>query len=138
MKLDSVKDVLMKVETLSKTILSTTKKTEIVKAFEGLKCLATGECICDTCPSWDKNTFIVFEFGRCLVPSRFLQLVKEKHAKTKRWVYIKPLYKELFDIVYQDLHPDENVIHSSGNVEDQICKYKLSLDLIKNITNKNK
>lgn len=89
-------------------------------------CLLRGECVCDLCETWDKNVFIVFELGRCLVPARFLQLVKERHYNSKRWSYVQPLYTELFNTMYSDVSPNEPVIHSSGDVEDQSCMYQLS------------
>ena len=124
-KVETVKELISEVEHLSNIILLSSRKVEIIKSFKRLMCLLRGECICDICKSWDKNVFIVFELGRCLVPSRFLQLVKERHATTKRWSYIQPLYKELYDTMNEDISPNEPIIHSSGDVEDQTCIYKL-------------
>ena len=71
----------------------------------------------------------MYEFGRCLVPSRFLQLVKEVHLKSKRWDYIKPLYRDLYSNMYEDLLPDTDVF-SNGDVENQKCGFVLSSDLL--------
>ena len=57
------------------------------------------------CPEWGKHDFLVMETGRCLVPSRFLQLIIERHLNTKRWAYIQPLYNELFKELNSDILP---------------------------------
>jgi len=125
-KVDSINDAIEKANTLYEIILLSRRKREIIKAFKDLLCLITGKCICDMCESWDKNTYIVFEFGRCFVPSRLMQLIKERHFGTKRWEYIQPMYAQLYETVYEDLDPTSGVIHSSGVMEDQACAYKLS------------
>lgn len=131
----SVKELLNEVNKLSRTILLSSNKTDITKAFKRLMCLLTGQCVCDICKTWDTNVFLLFEFGRCLVPPRFMQLVKERHYNTKRWNYVLPLYMELFNTIYEDISPDTEVIHSSGDMEDQACMYSLSDKLKKQAIN---
>lgn len=116
-------------QALSSTILLSRRRPEITQAFASLRCLITGECICDACDTWD--TRIVYEFGRCLVPSRFLQLVKEAHITTPRWAYVQPLYADLFAALYEDLAPEGGVLHSGGTLEDQACAYTLSARTIR-------
>jgi hypothetical protein len=130
LKLASIDAMTKEVENLSQIILTSTKKKEITNAFDALKCIITGQCICDLCETWNKDINIVFEFGRCLVPPRFMQLVKERFYKTIRWNYVKPLYSDLYSTLYDDLDPEKDVIHSSGNIEDQVCMYKLSPQLV--------
>lgn len=125
-KAKSVKEVLSEVEQMSQTVLLSTRKIEITKAFKRLICLTSGQCVCDICDTWDKDLFIVFELGRCLVPPRFMQLCKERHYGTKRWAYIEPFYKALYKSLYADIDPDNEIIHSSGTYEDQKCIYQLS------------
>jgi hypothetical protein len=128
-KINSLDEVYKKINALQKVILLSKKKTDIVKAFKDITCIITGKCVCESCPEWDKETFVVYEFGRCLVPSRFLQLVKEVHLKSKRWDYIKPLYRDLYSNMYEDLLPDTDVF-SNGDAENQKCGFKLSSDLL--------
>ena len=66
------------------------------------------------------DTDFTFEYVRCLLPSRFFQLVKELHVDTRRWSYIQPLYRQLLAKVYEDLHPDVPVV-SSGELENLRC-----------------
>lgn len=98
-QLKTYKDTVSKVEQLSKVLLASTKKKELLSAFEDAKCIITGRCICDMCASWEKDTYVVYEFGRCLFPSRFFQLLKERHFKTRRWEYVGPAYKDLYDTI---------------------------------------
>ena len=124
-RFSSVADVSKESKRLQDIILFSKTKREITKAFEGLKCLITGRCICDLCPEWDKDTYIVYEFGRCIIPSRFLQLIKEVHVKSKRWSYIQPLYRELYQILYEDLISDTNM--SNGELENIKCGHSTSI-----------
>lgn len=120
-KQESIDGLVKEIKHLSKILLTSHNKDKLTKAFSRIKCLVTGNCICDMCPTWDKNIYVVYEFGRCLVPSRLFQLIKETHYKTKRWEYILPLYRDLYDTIYEDINPDTGIIHSSGNMEDQPC-----------------
>ena len=92
---------------------------EIVRAFARLKCIVNGRCVQLSNKAFDGTDF-TFEYVRCLLPSRFFQLVKELHVDTRRWSYIQPLYRELLAKVYEDLHPDVPVV-SSGELENQRC-----------------
>ena len=130
-KIDKVKDLVKQVESLSKTILLSTNKRDITRAFDKLKCIITGSCICNTCDTWDKDVYIVYELGRCLVPTRFFQLVKERHYKSPRWAYIQELYRDLYMTVNDDILPETGVFHSSGTTEDQKCMYSISDNLKK-------
>ena len=126
----SIEEVIKKTESLSNIILFSNDKDKIIKAFETLKCIITGKCICDLCETWDKNIFVVFEFGRCLCPPTFLQLIKAKYIKTDKWNYIQPLYKDLYDTLYEDIKPDTYDIASLVEENESICKYKLSHSLV--------
>lgn len=128
--LKTVDDMVRKVEELSQTILVSTRKAEIVKAFKTLECIIKGPCLCDTCDSWGE-LMLTHEFGRCFVPSRFFQLVKDRHQPSKRWdAYVQELYTSLFRTIYDDIDPSNNnkVIHSEF---DQECVYKLPPSLVK-------
>ena len=70
--------------------------------------IATGE---------ESTSVFVYEMGRFLVTSRDMQKIKEIHAKTARWTYMKPLYAMLYNDLYVDLSPDEDVL-SNGELED--------------------
>lgn len=129
-KFKSVKEVIKKTEQLSNIILLSNNKDKIIKAFETLKCIITGKCICYLCETWDKNIFVVFEFGRCLCPPTFFQLIKAKYIKTDKWSYIQPLYKDLYDTLYEDINPDTYDMASLEEENESICKYKLSHSLV--------
>ncbi len=128
-KLNSVDKVHKEVSKLQKAILLSKKKSEITIGFKGLICIITGKCVCDLCKEWDRDTYLVYEFGRCLVPTRFMQLVKELHFKSKRWEYVRPMYRELYSILYEDLNPDTEVM-SNGDMENQKCRYELPKGLM--------
>lgn len=138
-KYKSVKEVVKEVSEIHKVLLLSKNKKNIIKGFQKALCIATGQCVCDLCPKWDKNIFIVFEFGRCMFPSRFFQLVRDAHMKSPRWeAYVKDLYTVLFNTLYEDLLPStESNIHSLEQ-ESQKCSYSLdprlvqqAIDLIK-------
>ena len=134
-KFKSVEEVIKKTEQLSNIILLSNDKDKIIKAFETLKCIITGKCICDLCETWNKNIFVVFEFGRCLCPTRFLQLIKAKYIKTDKWIYIQPLYKDLYDTLYEDINPSTDDIASLEEENKSICKYRLSSGLVNKTMN---
>jgi len=130
-ELKSIKSVYEALDSCMETVLISTKKKDITNAISNIKCICTGKCICDLCPEWGKDDYIVMETGRCLVPSRFMQLIVEKHLNTKRWVYIKPLYTDLFNELYSDILPSVVNQESNDGMEDQKwCTYKLSPALI--------
>jgi hypothetical protein len=129
-KFKTVEQVIKKAEQLSNIILFSNDKDKIIKAFAIIKCIITGSCICDICKTWDKNIFVVYEFGRCLFPTRFLQLIKAKYIKTDKWSYIQPLYKDLYDTLYEDIKPDTYDMASLVGENESICKYKLSNSLV--------
>ena len=64
----------------------------------------------------------MYEFGRCLVPTRIMQLIKERHHGSDRWTYVQPLYAQLYAALYEDLDPTKGVF-SNGALEDQACDY---------------
>jgi hypothetical protein len=130
-QLKSINQVIKTIEKLSKNILFSTDKTKITNSFNIIGCIIKGNCICDLCDTWDKNTFVVFEFGRCLIPSHFLQLVKATHFRTERWLWIKPLYDELYKTLFEDILPDTTDIASIEQESLTMCKYKLSAETIK-------
>lgn len=129
-KSKSLAELFQKVEKLTNILLLSTSRKELQLAFEELKCIVQGDCICDTCPEWDPDTFIVYEFARCLIPSRVFQLIKERHASTSRWKWMKKYYTSLYTTVYEDLSPHTGNM-SNGDMEDQSCKYKLNKNTIK-------
>lgn len=103
-----------------RTILLSSNRRDITRAFRGLECLVRGKCICDMCPGWPDDVGILYEFERCLVPTRFLQLIKARHIHTKRWEYVQPLYASLFQTVMQDVLPDTPFAADEG---DTRCPY---------------
>jgi hypothetical protein len=137
-ELSTPKKVYKALDACMELVLISTKKNEIVNAFKRMQCILVGKCICDACPEWEKNhgpddiPLLVMETGRCLVPSRFMQLVIDKHLPTKRWSYIQPLYTELFNELYSDILPTIESPISNGELEDQKwCNHKISPTLIK-------
>ena len=89
-------------------IYTATHKSELLEAFKELYQLATGS---------DFTGIFVFEMGRFIVTTRDMQKIKEKHAKTRRWTYVKPLYSMLYKDLYVDLDPESGVM-SNGELED--------------------
>ena len=86
-KLKTPAAVRARVEQLTAVILTSTRKRELTRAFAELECIVVGKCICDMCPEWDNSVDLVFEYSRCLVPTRVLQLVKARHQHSDRWTY---------------------------------------------------
>ena len=128
----SLKAVYKALDNCMETILISNKKKEITIALQNIQCILVGKCICEMCPKWGKHDFLVMETGRCLVPSRFMQLIIERHLNTKRWVYIQPLYNELFKELNSDILPSIEKQESNDEMEDQKwCTFKLSPNLIK-------
>ena len=62
-KIKSLDKVYKEVDRLQKVILFSKKKNEITNAFKDLTCIISGKCVCESCPEWDKDTFVVYEFG---------------------------------------------------------------------------
>ena len=119
MKIETPKDMAAEVDALQQTVLFSRRKEEIVRAFDRLKCIVNGRCVQLSNKAFDDTDF-TFEYVRCMLPSRFFQLVKELHIDTRRWAYIQPLYRELLAKVYEDLNPDVPVV-SSGEIENKRC-----------------
>jgi hypothetical protein len=137
-KVKSIKELEELVNNLHKVIILSGNKREITKAFKHLECLATGACICDLCPEWDKNTYILYEFSRCIIPSKIFQLIKEMHYNTKRWAYIKPLYISLYEKVFDDILPDTPNIASIEDEQKARCYIKIVIPKMPPLLNKNK
>lgn len=132
----SPKEVYNAVTTHLKTILTSRNKQAITRAFKVVTCIVSGECLDDMNKKWtDKEAYPAFEWSRCLVSTRTMQLIKENHCQTPRWSYVKELYTTLYSKLYADISPDSEVIHSSGTIEDLPCKYSLSDDVRKNTLN---
>lgn len=85
--------------------------------------------MCDLCDTWDGSVDVTYEFGRCLVPSRFMQLCKDRHMRTSRWAYVEGFYRDLYDVLYDDIKPSSMTatIHDR-DAEDEVgpCEYSLS------------
>ena len=105
----------------TRTILLSSEKRAIVAAFAGLRCIVTSECVCQFCDG-TKGIDFVYEFGRCLVPTRIMQLIKARHHGSDRWTSVQPLYAQLYATLYDDLDPRKGVF-SNGALEDQACDY---------------
>lgn len=88
-----------------------------------MRCIVTSECICQFCDG-TKGINFVFEFGRCLVPTRIMQLIKERHHGSDRWAFVQPLYAQLYETLYEDLDPKKGLF-SNGALEDQACDYSV-------------
>jgi hypothetical protein len=126
-KIKTLKDLEERANHLIKVIVQSGNKREITKTFLEIECLITGSCICDLCPEWDKDTYILYEFGRCIVPTKILQLVKERHYNTKRWVYVQPLYTSLYEKLFDDILPTTSPRASLNNEAKAICNIRISL-----------
>lgn len=123
-KVKSLKALHEHASRLQETILFSKRRSEIEAAFRALACVVTGKCICEACPEWDSDVSVVYELGRCIVPSRFMQLVKELHLQSRRWEYIRPFYRDLHGLLYEDISPDTEVM-SNGDMENQACTYRM-------------
>lgn len=128
-KYKTVNEAKSKVQELMEIILTTTRKAGLTRALSELVCIVKGNCLCDTCPEWDNDAYVLYEFSRCLVTTHSFQLMKEKHCKTKRWAFVMPLYAELYNAVFEDIMPHTGAIasideeHIHGHAK---CTFKLS------------
>jgi hypothetical protein len=129
-KAETIRELVDRVDTALETIMISSNKRKITRAFAELKCLITGKCICELCPGWpDENgmMYMVYEMSRCLVPTRALQLIRDRHiAIPSAWLWIKPLYTDLYTTLMEDIdptNPDETPM-SSDDMEDQPCVRK--------------
>jgi hypothetical protein len=105
MKVKTRKDLEESISKHIDVLLTSGNKRYITASFRELECLITGQCICDLCPEWDVDHGPLYEFSRCLIPTRILQLVKARHYNTKRWSYVLPLYSSLFEKLFDDILP---------------------------------
>lgn len=136
LKFTSPKEVYDALSTHLKTLLTSRNKTDITRAFKVVICIVGGECMDDMNKKWtDKEAYPAFEWSRCLVSTRTMQLIKENHCQTPRWTYVKALYANLYSKLYADIDPETEVMHSSGSIEDLPCKYSLSSNIIKDTLN---
>ena len=117
---DTVQAAYAEAAKATETLLLSTHVPSITRAFSKLLCLVQGSCLKDLGPDWDSDVSIVYEFGRCLVPSRVLQLIKERHMGTSRWERIAPEYARLYNVLYEDLLPASGDL-SNRSLEDQPC-----------------
>lgn len=98
-----------------------TRKAGVVNAFKRALCLARGPCVDDMGKQWPDDVFVTFELARCQLNGRVFQLLKEKHFSTKRWgAYVRDLYTELFNAVFEDILPGTDLI-SNGKDEFAPC-----------------
>jgi len=107
------KRAVARVDFLVKTIVVSTKKKELVDSLKELYCIVFGSCV-DL-----KGVNIVYEWSRCMLPSRSLQKIKEAHCESARWVYVKPLYAALFEDMFADLNPETGRL-GNGALEDAV------------------
>lgn len=126
-KVKSVTELEERTNALIQVILQSANKRDLTKAFREIQCLITGSCICDLCPEWDKDTYVVYEFARCIVPTKILQLIKSRHYNTKRWIYIEPLYTSLYESLNDDILPTTSLKASLDDEAKTICKIKIVL-----------
>jgi hypothetical protein len=125
MQIDSEAKVYAEVKRCTRAVLLSSTKKEIVSAMTTLECVVRADCICSFCDGTRDMNF-VFEFGRCLVPTRTMQLIKERHLETPRWAYVGPVYTRLFATLYEDLNPaNDKRVFSNGEMEDIVCRFKL-------------
>lgn len=95
-----------------------TQKRNITKGMNRLNDLAKGK---GKGVGVDYPDDFVYEYARCHITTQMLQKIKEVHYPTKRWVYVKPLYRTLFQTVFDDLLPDTS-IYSNGDMENVVCR----------------
>jgi hypothetical protein len=106
-------------------IVKSTQKKKILKAFTDLECIATGQCLCDLCPTWGSNQGPTFELARCAIPTRAFQRIKHAHIKTKRWdAYVKGAYASLFKTVFEDISTLDKEIHDEDTEAAANCGLK--------------
>jgi hypothetical protein len=129
-RVKSVKELQERINHLLRVVLVSGNKRDITAAFKALECLITGSCICDLCPEWDKDVEILYEFSRCLVPPRILQLIKSRHSRSKRWEYIQPLYASLYEKLFDDILPSTPHMADVKYEQKVKCKIHLSKEVI--------
>ncbi len=123
-------DLRIEVESHQKTIIFSRRKTELVSAFRNLICIANAECVdLDLDNKAWSNVDFVFEYVRCFFPTRFFQIAKEIHYGTKQWVYLQPLYRELFHVVFADISADTGIM-SNGTMESVKCSPRMQMEFL--------
>lgn len=129
-KFTNFADVQIAVQNDLKVILTSTSQVKIQNAMKELICIVSGSCICDLCPEWNKDLYVLFELGRCLVTTHTMQLIKTKHIKTARWIYVKPLYTELYNTLFGDIAPNDDdyasITFERELVSSKMCRFKLT------------
>ena len=85
-------------------VFTSREKSKLEHAMKSLYRIATGE---------ESSSVFVYEMGRYLLTSRDMQKIKETHANSHRWTYMKPLYAMLYQDLYVDLFPDGDVISNA-------------------------
>ena len=124
-KIETEAELYAEVEKNIRLVLLSSNKKDITKAFTSLECIINAKCICSFCDGIGDLDF-VYEFSRCLISTRTMQLIKERHLETPRWSYIGPKYTKLYEILYEDLNPLNNKrVFSNGEMENIICKFTL-------------
>jgi hypothetical protein len=126
-----VEDLRARVNDLYNVVLLSDDPRRIEPAMRELCCVAVfGRDCVDTLSMPSKYTF-GFEMSRCLIPTRALQLIKQRHMSTPRWTIIAPWYAHLFNTLYQDIHPSTDVIAESDDNSDHVHCLSISKPLVK-------
>ena len=120
-KVKTKKELEERIRACIDVLLTSGNKRLLTSSFRDLECLLTGQCICDLCPEWDVDHGPLYEYSRCLLPTRILQLVKAHHYNTKRWSYILPLYSSLFEKLFDDILPTTGNMASLEDEKKVTC-----------------
>ena len=64
-----------------------------------------------------KDFYTVYEFGRCIFPTKFILNLKYNLGRHPNWKDLKPIYTILYNYLYEDLTPEYNVLDISYQEE---------------------
>ena len=53
-----------------------------------------------------------------------MQAIKHRHFRSRRWEYVGPLYRDLFELLYEDIRPDTD---TTDDIMESVasCKFRL-------------
>lgn len=106
-----------------KVILESDRKRDIITAFKDLADVICGQAL-DSFSEGLVDYDTSYESARCLVSTRTMQAIKHRHFRSRRWEYVAPLYRHVFDLLYEDIRPDTD---TTDDIEESVasCNFRL-------------
>ena len=114
-KAEDMAETTARVAAALRVALLGSRTRDVARALRKLVCFVRAACVCDTCPSWPEDVPVGYEWARWLVPTRAMQLLKERHAPSPRWAHLRQPYSELHTALYEDISPDTPLFSSAAD-----------------------